>query len=62
MTAELAVLHRLRAAPELMEAVGRFWLGFLEEEEDGFLHVPWSFFIHHMIKNGTHHAGSFGDL
>ena len=26
-----------------MEAVGRFWLGFLEEEEDGFLHVPWSY-------------------
>ena len=26
-----------------MEAVGRFWLGFLEEEEDGQLHVPLSF-------------------
>ena len=26
-----------------MEAVGRFWLGFLEADEEGVLHVPWSY-------------------
>ena len=26
-----------------MEAVGRFWLGFLEADEEGTLHVPWSY-------------------
>ena len=32
-----------RQAWPYMEALGRFWLGFLEEEEDGKLHVPWSY-------------------
>lgn len=36
------VFLRDRAWP-FMEAVGRFWLGFLEEDEDGLLHVPWSY-------------------
>ena len=33
---------RQQAWPYL-EAVGRFWLGFLEADADGMLHVPWSY-------------------